>query len=40
MDFAGKALTQNFYTSNVDDTIAVKNNQLNKQALGVVGKSG
>ncbi|CPU26750.1 Phage-related protein [Mycobacteroides abscessus] len=40
MDFAGKALTQNFFTSNVDDTIAVKNNQLNKQALGVVGKSG
>lgn len=40
MDFAGKALTQNFYTSNVDDTIAVKNNQLNKAALGVVGKSG
>lgn len=36
----GQALTQNFFTSNVDDTIAVKNNQLNKQALGVVGKSG
>ncbi|SIJ97079.1 Phage-related protein [Mycobacteroides abscessus subsp. abscessus] len=35
----GQALTQNFFTSNVDDTIAVKNNQLNKQALGVVGKS-
>ncbi|WP_100451011.1 phage tail protein [Mycobacteroides abscessus] len=38
MDFAGKALTQNFYTSNVDDTIAVKNNQLNRQALGIVGR--
>lgn len=38
--FAGQALTQNFFTSNVDETIAVKNNQLNKAALGVVGKSG
>lgn len=38
MDFAGKALTQNFYTSNVDDTIALKNNQLNRQALGIVGR--
>lgn len=38
--FASQALTQNFFTSSVDDTIAVKNNQLNKQALGVVGKSG
>lgn len=37
---ATQGLTQNFYTSNVDETIAVKNNQLNKQALGVVGKSG
>ncbi len=36
----GNGLTQIFNTSNVDDTIAVKNNQLNKQALGVVGKSG
>ncbi len=36
---AGQGLTQIFHTSNVDDTIAVKNNQLNKQALGVVGKS-
>lgn len=35
---AGQALTQNFYTSNVDDTIAVKNNQLNRQALGIVGR--
>lgn len=43
MDFAGKALggdVFNFHTSNVDDTIALKNNQLNKRALGVVGKSG
>ncbi|MEU9807028.1 cation transporter [Mycobacterium sp. NPDC050853] len=38
--FAGQGLTQIFHTSNVDDTIAVKNNQLNKKALGVVGKSG
>nr|WP_236745622.1 hypothetical protein [Mycobacteroides abscessus] len=36
----GNGLTQIFNTSNVDDTIAVKNNQLNKAALGVVGKSG
>ncbi|SIB39923.1 Phage-related protein [Mycobacteroides abscessus subsp. abscessus] len=36
--FAGQALTQNFFTSNVDDTIAVKNNQLNRQALGIVGR--
>lgn len=36
----GNGLTQIFNTSNVDDTIAVKNNQLNKQALGVVGKGG
>lgn len=35
---AGQALTQNFFTSNVDDTIAVKNNQLNRQALGIVGR--
>ncbi|SKS04744.1 hypothetical protein [Mycobacteroides abscessus] len=35
---AGQALTQNFFTSNVDDTIAVKNNQLNRQALGSVGR--
>ncbi len=35
----GNGLTQIFNTSNVNDTIAVKNNQLNKQALGVVGKS-
>ncbi|OLT84037.1 cation transporter [Mycobacteroides chelonae] len=35
---AGQALTQNFFTSNVDDTIAVKNNQLNRQSLGIVGR--
>lgn len=36
----GNGLTQIFNTSTVDDTIALKNNQLNKKALGVVGKSG
>lgn len=36
--FAGQGLTQIFNTSNVDDTIAVKNNQLNRQALGIVGR--
>lgn len=35
---ATQGLTQNFFTSNVDETIAVKNNQLNKQALGIVGR--
>ncbi|MDM2170812.1 hypothetical protein PP404_05390 [Mycobacteroides abscessus] len=34
----GNGLTQIFNTSNVDDTIAVKNNQLNRQALGIVGR--
>lgn len=29
----GSGLVQNFYTSSVDETIAVKNNQLNKQSL-------
>lgn len=36
--FAGQGLTQIFNTSNVDDTIAVKNNQLNRQALGYIGR--
>lgn len=31
--------TFNFQVANVDEAIAIKNNQLNKQALGVVGKS-
>lgn len=34
----GNGLTQIFNTSNVDDTIAVKNNQLNRRALGIVGR--
>ncbi|RIS72117.1 hypothetical protein D2E70_04080 [Mycobacteroides abscessus] len=36
--FAGQGLTQIFNTSNVDDTIAVKNNQLNRQSLGYIGR--
>lgn len=36
---AGQALTQNFFTSNVDETIAVKNNQLNRMSLGIVNRS-
>lgn len=37
--FAGQALTQNFFTSNVDETIAVKNNQLNRMSLGIANRS-
>lgn len=39
MDFAGKALggnVYNFNTSNVDDTIALRNNQLNRERLGYI----
>lgn len=39
MDFAGKALggnVYNFHTSNVDDTIALRNNQLNRERLGYI----
>ncbi|MDO3183094.1 hypothetical protein P5W05_14240 [Mycobacteroides abscessus subsp. massiliense] len=36
---AGQALTQNFFTSNVDETIAVKNNQLNRMSLGIANRS-
>lgn len=32
--------TFNFQVANLDDAMAVKNNQLNKRALGVVGKTG
>lgn len=42
-DFASKALsgdTFNFQVANVDDAMAIKNNQINKRALGVVGKTG
>lgn len=37
--FAGQGLTQIFNTSNVDDTIAVKNNQLNRMSLGIANRS-
>lgn len=30
---------QNFFTSNVDETIAVKNNQLNRMSLGIANRS-
>lgn len=41
-EFAGQALggsTFNFQVSNVDEAIAIKNNQLNRQALGVANRS-
>lgn len=37
--FAGQGLTQIFNTSNVDETIAVKNNQLNRMSLGIANRS-
>lgn len=40
--FAGQALggsTFNFQVSNVDEAIAIKNNQLNRQALGIANRS-
>ncbi|SKV22919.1 hypothetical protein [Mycobacteroides abscessus] len=47
MQFGKRALgnllggdTFNFQVANLDDAMAVKNNQLNKRALGVVGKTG
>ena len=38
MDFAKKGVTNIFNTSNVDDTLALHNNQTNKQAQGMVGR--
>ncbi|MBN7319707.1 hypothetical protein IUS99_23375 [Mycobacteroides abscessus subsp. massiliense] len=41
MDFAGKALggnVYNFNTSNVNDTIALRNNQLNRERLGYINR--
>lgn len=38
MDFAKKGVTNIFNTSNVDDTLALHNNQTSKQAQGMVGR--